>query len=184
MPVKAVVVAALALYLSHITAYGQGYSESINLGSTRLTLGMSQDAVFAGLAREYTVQKLTVKGKEEFLWGVKLDKSPNSNFVAMLQFANGRLTWISKEWIPEDQIRDFELVTRLHWVLSELSSTGPRTCTVATDKNHGMVEDFKPVEWRSISITCGGAKSVDISVYRDDQSRPYVHLEEIVKERK
>jgi hypothetical protein len=181
---KTVIVAALALCLNQIQAHGQGYQDSVNLASTNLTLGMPQVAVIAALAREYEVQKLTVDGREAFLWGVKPKKPASSGLVALVRFANGRLDWVSKFWVPEDEIHDFEFVTRLHWVLSELANAGPQECTVLTDKNHGMAREFTPVEWKSISITCGGSKSVNINVYRSDQGRPTVRLDEVLQERK
>jgi hypothetical protein len=84
---KTAIVAALAFCLSHIGANAQGYQESINLGTSKLTLGMPQETVMAALAPEYNLEKLHEAGTKKVLgWGIKPKKRPSSNFTAMVDF--------------------------------------------------------------------------------------------------
>jgi hypothetical protein len=155
---KTALIAALALCLGHAQANGQGYQESVSLGSTELTLGMPQNAVIAALAAHFRLDQ-----QSSGIWIVSTKRGPPFDTIGSLSFVDNRLATIRKYWGPENQQRGFEFASRLYWALKGLTANGREDCAVELSDNEGPAYNIK-----SISITCGG-RAVEISTTHSEK---------------
>jgi hypothetical protein len=158
MPKKIAIVAALALCLSHVQANGQGNRESIALGSTRLSLGMPQDAVIAALAPYFRLDQ-----QPSGTWVVLTKRGPPFDAVGSLSFVDKHLAQIYKEWGPENQQKGFEFASRLYWALKGVIANSRENCGVELSGTEGPAYNIK-----SIGITCGG-KTIEINTTHTEE---------------
>jgi hypothetical protein len=100
----AILVAAFVLSLGHFWAYGQDVRGSVTFGSTRLVLGMPENAVIAKLTAEYNLVNV---GGTGYLWSVQAKHGPPFEQYGSLRFQDGKLIVVQKHWGPENQQRGF-----------------------------------------------------------------------------
>jgi hypothetical protein len=136
--------------------------DGIPFGNTLLHLGMSKEKVIAALADDFRLSRQ----KTGDWYVVTLHHAA----VGTLNFANGQLTSVSKNWGPE---KGFEFASRIYWALSEMGANNAGGCTIALANN-----DQPGASVKSVLITCNG-KTLEIEalrtekgVYAGDQPMP------------
>ena len=100
------------------TRQGATSHDAIELGATKLSIGMPQDSVIAKLAEEYKVEK------EGGGWLIEQKEGPPFPPVANIAFENGKLQEVRKYWGPEDQAKGVEFATTLYGLIASFSEEG------------------------------------------------------------
>lgn len=142
------------------TRQGATSHDAIELGATKLSIGMPQDSVIAKLAEEYKVEK------EGGGWLIEQKEGPPFPPVANIAFENGKLQEVRKYWGPEDQAKGVEFATTLYGLIASFSEEGRRNCIISVGETYGPDYNNK-----SAFISCG-QKRIEISIAAESSKLP------------
>jgi hypothetical protein len=142
---------SLLMVLVGSNAFGQSAAspDSVLVGDFKLRLGMSQEAVLGGIAKDGF--KATASDE---MWVI----TSTAGVWGNISFTKGKLSYVLKNWGPHDQKQAVGFAKALFSVLAS-QGEGTKACIVDTS------DDRQPNgEVREIILNCGGAKSIEISI--------------------
>jgi hypothetical protein len=150
-----IVLSALVTGPIHLTA--QSTEQSLNLGPVTLSLGMSKEG-----ARTQITEYFSINETGDDLWVILDGSPPNVEFVGAVSFTDGRLSYIKKDWGPEDSQKGADFAETLYGAFSELVGDGTGVCIVHVSQRHG-----RGMEAKSIEFSCGARRiEVDAIGYK------------------
>jgi len=139
--------------------------ESVNLGSVRLYLGQSRTDVLASMASAQ--YQLTAVGEGKTNYGVYLQTGGKFALVGNIAFTNDRLTFINKDWNP-DESSDYDLAKAIFFAsksLNEQDCESVRLTTSSNDQRSGQI--------RTAVLSCVGThRRFEITAFDLDRSNP------------
>jgi hypothetical protein len=155
---------------------GQGTrskKDSIWLG-TELQLGMPKDAVMSRLAEQYMLVRIGA-GDD---WLVESKVRPIVSY-GEVSFANGKLSYIEKDWSSEDD-GEFSFAQSLYGLLDQFGREGRQICLMSTDTSR-----TPEAETRSITMSCGGKKLIitTIDIFSGENRTKTAQIQEVLTTR-
>jgi len=133
------------------------------VGSFKLIVGMPEDTVIAGIAKEnIKIEKVSQYGGSEMsIWTVN---TPSRSIA--LNFAAGRLSAVIEDIGPSDQSAGVAFAQAIWGALRTFESEGRTLCTIQAG-NASEAGAKGSVSNMSASISCG-AKTIDINILSVD----------------
>ncbi len=123
----------------------------LRLGPVALTLGAPENSTLATIKRHYRVER--ARGASDTWAAIQ----PDGETVALVTFAQGKLSRASKTWFASDEYSAGLLAGRLYELADEFTDAGRNTCTLsAKPYQEGGVRA------RIFTLACG-AKSIQLS---------------------
>lgn len=119
---------ALLLFLAVLAACGQ--TETILFGAVDLRLGMPKAQAKARVCERYTsfcAEQLAWLWEGDFLM---VGDRESKHLIGDLQFANGKLVGVSKDWTPREGTDEMTFVKAFYSLVSDLNQQGKRFATV------------------------------------------------------
>ncbi len=151
---------AVAIAILGASSSAQAPDASMYLGSVKLTVGETEQAVIAKLADKYNLQRLQADAMGT-VWSVDPKGSgPTLPTLGSVTFSDGQLTDIQRHWGPADQQKGVAFARALHSAVKAVTQDRVQKCDVAADQSADP-----EVEVASISMACG-VKSIRITILR------------------
>src|SRR5207253_4624630 len=126
--------ALTAALLVSVLVVAQTGEDSILLGSLKLTLRTSEEAIRANLPKNYTLELDTPSPGSAVVTGLVFSKPGRlfDNLLGDVSFHDGKLISASKDSGLGDQQEGVELARKLYSVVSALTEAQERSCSVRT----------------------------------------------------
>jgi hypothetical protein len=151
------------------------HAQSVDIGSIKLTFGMSENAVLNKLGDEFSLEKGKCKLPCWAFHGKKAPLSielPTSGFV---DFDEGKLVSVSKEW--NGIHGELDLATLIYLAMADIQLRGGDSCSISNGKGVGNPN----YEAFTSEMLCGGG-SFRIETVHDNQTRrTYVNFAETIE---
>jgi hypothetical protein len=173
MRIMTAVAVTIALGLANVQVAGQTRQgkpqDTITVGTTTLSIGMSRESVTAKLGGEYKLQN---EG-ENTLLVIPMNASPG-DAVASIELKEGKIRSVRKYWSPKDQQKPLELARNLFSLLASFPAEARAKCAIIVGEVH------EPNLENKIAFISCGKKSIDIEMGRGGLGTESVTLDEVL----
>jgi hypothetical protein len=144
-------------------------TDTIELNFVELHLGMPKEEVLTELSKSADVRSTDASGDS---WEIIEKGGQFDKILGTFGFQADKLSWVYKEWGPDDQSKGVEFAGALFAAISQFEKEGRTTCEISAGETQNPKAEIK-----TAYISCGN-KYIDITVIRSTEFGDTASVEE------